>query len=94
MLVISQKKKLQVYLRWDVLVEGYAKRFQVQERLTTQIAQAIEEVLDPEGTIVMVEAKHMCMCSRGIKKANAVTTTSSIEVYMKTDPICVLNFIH
>jgi GTP cyclohydrolase IA len=60
------------------LVEGYAKRFQVQERLTTQIAQAIEAVLEPEGTIVVVEAKHMCMCSRGIKKANAVTTTSSL----------------
>lgn len=59
------------------LVEGFAKRFQVQERLTTQIAEAIDEVLKPEGTIVVVEAKHMCMCSRGIKKANTVTTTSS-----------------
>ena len=60
------------------LVEGYAKRFQVQERLTTQIAAAIEEVLEPEGTIVIVEAKHMCMCSRGVKKANALTTTTSM----------------
>lgn len=71
------KEKITGLSKMGRLVEGYAKRFQVQERLTTQIAEAIEEVLKPEGTIVVVEAKHMCMCSRGIKKANAVTTTSS-----------------
>ena len=59
------------------LVEGYAKRFQVQERLTNQIADSIEEVLKPRGTIVVVEAKHMCMCGRGIKKANSSTTTTA-----------------
>jgi GTP cyclohydrolase IA len=68
------------------LVEGFAKRFQVQERLTSQIAAAIEEVLEPEGTIVIVEAKHMCMCSRGIKKSNAVTTTSSIRGIYENRP--------
>lgn len=68
------------------LVEGYAKRFQVQERLTTQIAHAIEEVLNPEGTMVVVEAKHMCMCSRGIKKAKTVTTTSSHLGIYQTRP--------
>ncbi|MFB3167158.1 GTP cyclohydrolase I FolE [Neobacillus sp. 179-C4.2 HS] len=72
------KEKITGLSKMGRLVEGYAKRFQVQERLTTQIAEAIEEVLDPEGTIVVVEAKHMCMCSRGIKKANTVTTTSSL----------------
>ncbi|HJV45329.1 MAG TPA: GTP cyclohydrolase I FolE [Bacillota bacterium] len=61
------------------MVEGYAKRFQVQERLTNQIAQAIENVLQPKGTMVVVEAKHMCMCGRGIKKSGAVTTTSSVR---------------
>lgn len=61
------------------MVEGYAKRFQVQERLTTQIAEAIEQVLEPEGTIVVVEAKHMCMCSRGTKKSHASTATSCIR---------------
>ncbi|MFP7298040.1 GTP cyclohydrolase I FolE [Neobacillus niacini] len=72
------KEKITGLSKMGRLVEGYAKRFQVQERLTTQIAEAIEEVLNPEGTIVVVEAKHMCMCSRGIKKANTVTTTSSL----------------
>ncbi|PFP30581.1 GTP cyclohydrolase I FolE [Bacillus sp. AFS073361] len=61
------------------MVDGYAKRFQVQERLTTQIAAAMEEVLEPEGTIVVIEAKHMCMCSRGTKKSTASTTTSSVH---------------
>ncbi|GAB7386712.1 GTP cyclohydrolase I FolE [Bacillaceae bacterium] len=61
------------------LVEGYARRFQVQERLTTQIAEAIEEVLQPQGTMVVIEAKHMCMCGRGIRKGSAVTTTSSVR---------------
>lgn len=50
------------------MVEGYARRFQVQERLTTQIAEALEEVLAPVGVMVVVEAKHLCMCSRGVKK--------------------------
>lgn len=61
------------------MVEGYAKRFQVQERLTTQIADALKTVLEPQGTMVVVEAKHMCMCGRGIKKSNASTTTSSVR---------------
>jgi GTP cyclohydrolase I len=61
------------------MVEGYAKRFQVQERLTTQIVNAIEEVLEPQGTMAVIEAKHMCMCGRGIKKTSATTTTSSVR---------------
>lgn len=61
------------------MVDGYAKRFQVQERLTTQIAQAMEEVLEPQGTMVIVEAKHMCMCGRGVEKSSSSTTTSSVR---------------
>jgi GTP cyclohydrolase I len=61
------------------MVDGYAKRFQVQERLTNQIAEAIEHVLNPEGTMVVIEAKHMCMCGRGIKKSSASTTTSAVR---------------
>ncbi|WP_113927301.1 GTP cyclohydrolase I FolE [Bacillus sp. P14.5] len=61
------------------LVEGYAKRFQVQERLTNEIAKAVEEVLDPQGVMVVVEAKHMCMCGRGIKKSTASTTTTAVK---------------
>ncbi|RIW28833.1 GTP cyclohydrolase I FolE [Bacillus salacetis] len=61
------------------MVEGYAKRFQVQERLTNEIAQAVEDILEPQGTMVVVEAKHMCMCGRGIKKSNASTTTTAVR---------------
>lgn len=61
------------------MVEGYAKRFQVQERLTTQITEAIEEILEPKGTMVVIEARHMCVCGRGIKKSNSSTTTSSVR---------------
>ncbi len=61
------------------LVEGYAKRFQVQERLTNQIVDAIEEVLEPQGAMVVIEAKHMCMCGRGIKKSNSSTTTTAVR---------------
>jgi GTP cyclohydrolase I len=61
------------------MVEGYAKRFQVQERLTSQIVNAIENILEPQGTMVVIEAKHMCMCGRGIKKSSSSTTTSSVR---------------
>lgn len=61
------------------MVDGYAKRFQVQERLTTQIAEAMEDILEPKGTMVVIEAKHMCMCGRGVKKSSAETVTSSVR---------------
>jgi GTP cyclohydrolase IA len=80
------KDKITGLSKMGRLVEGYAKRFQVQERLTTQISAAIEEVLEPEGTIVVLEARHMCMCSRGIKKSNAVTTTTSLRGIYENRP--------
>ena len=61
------------------MVEGFARRFQVQERLTAQIADAMEKVLQPKGVMVVVEAKHMCMCGRGIRKPGSVTTTSAVR---------------
>jgi GTP cyclohydrolase I len=61
------------------MVEGYAKRFQVQERLTSQIVSAMEDVLEPKGTMVVIEAKHMCMCGRGVRKSSSSTTTSSVR---------------
>lgn len=67
------------------VVEGYAKRFQVQERLTNEIANAIEEVLEAKGVMVIVEGKHMCMCSRGIKKSGAGTITSAVRGTFKHD---------
>lgn len=61
------------------LVDGYAKRPQVQERLTSQIANAIEEKLKPRGVAVVLEAEHMCMSMRGIKKPGSQTVTSSMR---------------
>ena len=60
-------------------VEGYARRPQVQERMTSQVADAIMESLEPLGTIVVVEAEHMCMTERGIKKPGSLTITSAVR---------------
>ena len=64
------------------LVEGYARRPQVQERLTAQIADAIDEVLEPQGVIVVIEAEHMCMSMRGICKPGSSTVTSALRGIM------------
>ena len=61
------------------LVEGFARRPQVQERLTTQVADAIEEVLQPRGVLVVVEAEHLCMSMRGVRKPGAKTVTSAVR---------------
>ncbi|GAA4490688.1 GTP cyclohydrolase I FolE [Rhodococcus olei] len=61
------------------LVDLYAKRPQVQERLTSQIADALVRKLDPRGVIVVVEAEHLCMAMRGIRKPGASTTTSAVR---------------
>jgi GTP cyclohydrolase I len=58
------------------VVEAYSRRLQVQERLTTQIKEAIQNTLSPLGVAVVIEAKHLCMAMRGIQKQNSVTTTS------------------
>lgn len=59
------------------VVDVYSRRLQVQERLTTQILEAIKEALNPQGVAVVVEASHLCMMMRGISKQNSVTTTSA-----------------
>lgn len=61
------------------LVDLYAKRPQVQERLTTQIVEALEEHLQPKGAIVVVECEHLCMSMRGVRKPGATTTTSAVR---------------
>lgn len=58
------------------VVEAFARRLQVQERLTTQIKNCIQDTLQPLGVIVVIEAQHMCMQMRGVQKQHAVTTTS------------------
>jgi GTP cyclohydrolase I len=60
-------------------VDVFARRLQVQERLTLQIRDAIDEVLEPLGTAVVIEAKHLCMMMRGAEKQNSMTTTSSVS---------------
>jgi GTP cyclohydrolase IA len=67
------------------VVDLYAKRPQVQERLTAQVADALMRKLDPRGAIVVIEAEHLCMAMRGIRKPGAVTTTSAVRGQFKTD---------
>ena len=68
------------------LVDGFAKRPQVQERLTTQIADALVDVLNPGGVFVVIEAEHMCMSMRGVKKPGSLTITSAVRGLFKTNP--------
>ena len=67
------------------VVEAYARRLQVQERLTEQIRDCIQEALQPLGVAVVIEAMHSCMSMRGVQKTNAVTTTSAFSgVFLKS----------
>jgi GTP cyclohydrolase I len=68
------------------LVDGFAKRPQVQERLTTQIADAIVTALAPRGAFVLIEAEHLCMSMRGVRKPGAVTVTSAVRGMFKDNP--------
>lgn len=61
------------------VVDVFARRLQVQERLTIQIRDAIEQALDPQGVAVIIEATHLCMVMRGVQKQHSVTTTSSMS---------------
>ena len=61
------------------MVDGYARRPQVQERLTRQMADAMRDVLDPEGVLAVVEAEHMCMSMRGVRKPGSSTVTSAVH---------------
>ena len=68
------------------LVEGFARRPQVQERLTTQIADALLVRLNPKGVFVLIQAEHLCMSMRGVKKAGALTVTSAVRGLFKDNP--------
>jgi GTP cyclohydrolase I len=67
------------------LVDGYSRRPQVQERLTTQIADAIDDVLQPRGVLVVVEAEHLCMSMRGVQKPGTTTVTSAVKGLFRTN---------
>jgi GTP cyclohydrolase I len=68
------------------LVDGFAKRPQVQERLTTQIADAIVDALNPSGAFVLIEAEHLCMSMRGVRKPGSLTVTSAVRGLFKDNP--------
>ncbi len=68
------------------IVEVFSKRLQVQERLTTQIANCLMEALNPKGVAVLIEALHLCMAMRGVKKSDAYTVTSAMLGAFRRDP--------
>ena len=67
------------------LVEGFARRLQVQERMTTEIVEAMERELAPRGSIVVIEAEHFCMSMRGVKKSGSTTVTSAVRGVFRDD---------
>ena len=75
------------------VLDIFAQRLQVQERLTNQIADSIQEVLQPIGVGVILEAKHFCMCSRGVNKQHSTTVTSALRGAMKTNPSARAEFL-
>jgi GTP cyclohydrolase I len=68
------------------IVDAFARRLQVQERLTSQIAETIESKIAPLGVAVVIEATHLCMAMRGVEKQNSVTTTSAMRGVFHRDP--------
>jgi GTP cyclohydrolase I len=79
------------------LVEGFARRLQVQERMTVDIADAIDKELQPRGALVVIEAEHLCMAMRGVKKPGSTTITSSVRGTFRSDPATraeALQFVH
>lgn len=68
------------------IVDVFARRLQVQERLTVQIANALQDALKPKGVAVVVEARHLCMMMRGVEKQNSFATTSCMLGWFKSDP--------
>ena len=79
------------------LVDGYARRLQVQERMTSQIADSIEAALAPKGVLVVVEAEHLCMSMRGVKKPGTLTITSAVRGLFRTDSATrseAMQFVH
>jgi GTP cyclohydrolase I len=79
------------------LVDGFSKRPQVQERLTTQVADSVEAVLAPRGVLVVVEAEHLCMSMRGVRKPGTLTVTSAVRGLMRDSVAArgeAMGFIH
>lgn len=84
---IPRKGKVTGLSKIARVVEGYAKRPQLQERLTSQIADSVMDVLDARGVLVVIEAEHMCMTMRGVKKPGSRTLTSAVRGIFKTNQV-------
>ncbi len=79
------------------LVDSYARRLQVQERLTSQIADELDTKLEPRGVLVVIEAEHLCMSMRGVQKAGTTTVTSAVRGLFRSNPATraeAMAFIH
>ncbi len=76
------------------LVDAFAYRFQVQERMTTQIAESLEKYLQPKGIGVILKARHLCMCGRGVDSPEAETITSSFKGVLFDDQTARMEFLH
>ncbi len=76
------------------ITDMFARRLQVQERITTQIAEAIQELLEPSGVAVVLEGVHLCMAMRGVQKQHSSTTTSSMLGVFREDPRTRAEFMH
>ena len=76
------------------VVDGFARRLQVQERLTVQIAEAMMDRLKATGVLVVIEAEHLCMTMRGVDKPGALTTTSAVRGLLKTSPTTRAEALH
>jgi len=75
------------------VVDAFSRRLQVQERLTTQIADCLQKILNPKGVAVVIEALHLCMSMRGVEKQNSCTVTSSMLGCFKSDSITRSEFL-
>ena len=88
------KKKIVGLSKLARLVEAFAKRLQIQEKLTAQIANAIDEVLQPKGVGVIIEASHLCVATRGIHKPDSKMVTSRMLGSFRNDPATRKEFLH
>lgn len=75
------------------LVEAVTRRLQVQERITSEIADILDEVLKPHGAMVVVEGEHLCMCARGVKKPGSKTITSAVRGQFRKDAVLRTEFL-
>ena len=80
------RKKIVGLSKLPRVVDVYSSRLQVQERLTTQVAEAVQEALNPRGVAVLIEAQHLCMMMRGVAKQNSSTVTSCMLGGFRNDP--------